>query len=487
MSRTELHPPGEDGKEQDKRTGVIFEDEDPILLHRKTENLGDIYIPIKMDEQGNIDMKIPEDPGKIEQFRLSSKEPEIEARLKELGVMKKEGRSWVVPHMDLLRIISEYHNNFNAVRNQVTADEVAYAIFLYQVKDPRERKRVEYLSFILTPLVSGIVMYKTEEKEQKRGKFRRSGILTDQILKYTYPKDKDPQLGFNWDGLPEIDKQLIEKEGIQRSELVEGIRLSPSVHKLIDCLSKMLHEKSQNTDPEGENYFTGNKDFDIMQYGPDKDTPAPKLAFTIYELAKEYKGGEYVSGKDIDNVKSILQELDKQRFLISYIETVPTKGGGRIENKIEGFKRLIEILKISQTLYSKEDIELSKKEETVIVLNPIFRRQIYNKCILYPSDINRRTIIAYGSHNLSETVIRLRDYLAREMSQKRYSPEIYQDRLYYMLNEKWMNEGRKKKVKEFTDKALETCKTMGMIKEYKIEPGATGEPKVIFTLNKKWE
>lgn len=43
MSRTELHPPGEDGKEQDKRTGVIFEDEDPILLHRKTENLGDIH------------------------------------------------------------------------------------------------------------------------------------------------------------------------------------------------------------------------------------------------------------------------------------------------------------------------------------------------------------------------------------------------------------------------------------------------------------
>ena len=480
MARTELHPPGEDGKDPDKRKGVIFEDEEPVMLHLT-------YIPITKDKKGNI-MGITKKPEEIQKFRLKAKEPEIEARLKELGVMKKEGRSWVVPHMDLLRIISEYHNNFNAVRNQVTADEVAYALFLYQVKEPAERKKVAYLSYFLTPLVSLTLVKKQEGKEHKKpGKFRRSGHLTDQILKYTYPKDKDQQLAFNWDGLPEIDKQLIEKQGIQRSELVEGIRLSPSVHKLIDCLSKMLHEKSQNTDPEGENYFTGNKDFDIMQYGPDKDTPAPKLAFTIYELAKEYKGGEYVSGKDIDNVKSILQELDKQRFLISYIETVPTKGGGRIENKIEGFKRLIEILKISQTLYSKEDIELSKKEETVIVLNPIFRRQIYNKCILYPSDINRRTIIAYGSHNLSETVIRLRDYLAREMSQKRYSPEIYQDRLYYMLNEKWMNEGRKKKVKEFTDKALETCKTMGMIKEYKIEPGATGEPKVIFTLNKKWE
>lgn len=485
MGRTELHPPGEDNN-PDKKRGVIFEDEEPVMIHLQQNTEEDTYIPITKDKEGNI-MGITKKPEEIKKFTLKPKQPEIEARLRELGTMVKDGRKWAVPHMNLIKLITEYHNEFNDVRNQITADEVAYALFLYQVKEPAERKRVAYLSYFLTPLVSLTVVKKTEEKEQKKSKFRRSGHLTDQILKYTYPKDKDPQLVFNWDGLPEIDKQLIEERGIERSELVEGIRLSSSAHKLIDCLSKMLHEKSQNTDPEGKNYFTGNKDFDIMQYGPDKNTPAPKLAFTIYELAKEYKGGEYVSGKDIDNVKTILQELDKQRFLISYIETVPTKDGGRIENKIEGFKRLIEILKMSQTLYSKEDIELSKKEETVIVLNPIFRRQIYNKCILYPSDITRRTIIAYGSHNLSETVIRLRDYLGREMSQKRYSPEIYVDRLYYLLNEKWMKEGRKKKVKEFTDKALDTCQNMGMIKEYKIEPGSTGEPKIIFTLNKKWE
>jgi hypothetical protein len=213
----------------------------------------------------------------------------------------------------------------------------------------------------------------------------------------------------------------------------------------------------------------------------------PKLAFTLYELTREYKGGETIGGKDVENVKQILTELDSKRFLLSYVETTRKKDGGRIERKIEDFRKLIHIVKISQTEYSKEDIELSKKEETVILLNPIFRRQIDSKFILYPNDINRRTIIAYGSHNLSDIALRLRDYLMREQVVKRYQPEINLDKLYYLLAEKWMRESRKKKVKEYTEKALETVKALGLLLSYEIKTASTGEPKVVFTLNKDWE
>jgi len=142
---------------------------------------------------------------------------------------------------------------------------------------------------------------------------------------------------------------------------------------------------------------------------------------------------------------------------------------------------------LSEVDYDKTDIELSKKEETIILLNPIFRRQIDSKFILYPTDITRRTIIAYGSHNLSETALRLRDYLMRELSSKHYEPVINLDRLYWMLNEKWMRESRKKKVKEFTERAIETCKALGLLLRHEIKPGATGEPKVVFYINKDWE
>ncbi len=320
---------------------------------------------------------------------------------------------------------------------------------------------------------------------EKKGKFRRSGHLTDQILKYNYPKDRQPSL---FDILQsETLKDIEEVAGVEVTQIVEGIKLSPSETKVIDCLCKLLHEKSQTSDAKKEGYYTGNLNPELVEYGGDEITPAPKLAFTLYELTKEYKGGEYVAGKDIENVKQILTELDSKRFLLSYVETTRKKDGGRIERKIEDFRKLIHIVKISQTEYNKEDIELSKKEETVILLNPIFRRQIDSKFILYPNDINRRTIIAYGSHNLSDIALRLRDYLIRELSSKRYQPEINLDKLYYLLAEKWMRESRKKKVKEYTEKALETVKAMGLLLSYEIKTASTGEPKIVFTLNKDWE
>ena len=318
----------------------------------------------------------------------------------------------------------------------------------------------------------------------KKGKFRRSGHLTDQILKYNYPKDRQPSL---FDILQSETLKDIEVAGVEVAQIVEGIKLSPSETKVIDCLCKLLHENSQTSDAKKEGYYTGNLSPEPIKYGGGENTPAPKLAFTLYELAREYKGGETIGGKDIENVKQILTELDSKRFLLSYVETTRKKDGGRIERKIEDFRKLIHIVKISHTEYNKEDIELSKKEETVILLNPIFRRQIDSKFILYPDDINRRTIIAYGSHNLSDIALRLRDYLIRELSSKRYQPEISLDKLYYLLAEKWMRESRKKKVKEYTEKALETVKALGLLLSYEIKTASTGEPKIVFTLNKDWE
>jgi hypothetical protein len=329
---------------------------------------------------------------------------------------------------------------------------------------------------------------RTEEGEEtvKKGTYKRSGHYVDQVLKYNYPKGKQPSL---FDNLQSETLKDIDNAGVEVEELVEGIKLTPSEAKVIDCLCKLLHDNSQNLDAKKEDYYAGNSGYELVNYGgvDGEKTPAPKLAFTLYELTKEYKGGEAIGGKDVENVKQVLRDLDSKRFLLSYKETTWKKGGGRIERKIEDFRKLISIVKISETEYSREDIELSKKEETVILLNPIFRRQIDSKFIVTPNDINRRTIIAYGSHNLSDIALRLRDYLMRELSSKRYEPEINLDKLYYLLAEKWMRESRKKKVKEYTEKAIETVKALGILLSFEIKPASTGEPKIVFLLNKDWE
>ena len=319
---------------------------------------------------------------------------------------------------------------------------------------------------------------------EKKGKFRRSGHLTDQILKYNYPKDRQPSL---FDILQSETLKDIEVAGVEVAEIVEGIKLSPSETKVIDCLCKLLHETSQTSDAKKEDYYTGNLNPELVEYGGDKNTPAPKLAFTLYELTKEYKGGEYVAGKDIENVKQILTGLNSKQFLIKYTETTKGKKGEWIKKEYEAFRRLIDVDRATLS-YGVGDVEQYKKTETVILLNPIFRRQIDSKFIFYPNDINKRTIIAYGSHNVSDIALRLRDYLLKELSLKHYEPEIMLDRLYYLVAEKWMRESRKKKVKDYTEKALEVVINLGLLESYKIgKAKTTGEPKVVFKLNKDFE
>lgn len=335
-----------------------------------------------------------------------------------------------------------------------------------------------------------------KEAEINNGKFKRSGHLTDQMLKYNYPKDikRQPSL---FDSLMDSTKKAIETVGgVEVTEIVEGIKLSPSETKVIDCLCKLLHKNSQTLDPKKEDYYSGNKPAVINPKTKKSDvttnyageiTTASKLVTTLYSLAKEYKGGEAITGKDVENVSKILVNLSNKKFLLKYKEETKIKNGNRRVREIEDYHSVLTLPNYRDTIYNKEGVELSKKEETLIVLHPIFKRQIESKFILYPEDINKRTIIANGGHKIPETTLRLREYLAKEHSLKHFSPEIYLDRLYYLLNDKYMNENRKGLVKKQFHKAIETVKALGLLLDYREEPGkTTGEPKIIFTLNKDW-
>jgi len=318
---------------------------------------------------------------------------------------------------------------------------------------------------------------------EKKGKFRRSGHLTDQILKYNYPKDRQPSL---FDNLQSETLKDIEVAGVEVAQIVEGIKLTPSETKVIDSLCKLLHQSSQTAEPKGDNYYTGNLSPELVDYSGEV-TPAPKLGLTLYELTKEYKGGDSISGKDVENVKQILTELNNKKFCIRYTEVTTGKGGEWIKKEYEKFRPIIN-LDLASLSYGVGDIEHYKQTETIIVLHPIFRRQIDSKFILYPNDITKRTIIAYGSHNVSDITLKLRDYLMRLLSSPKLPREILLDRLYYQLAEKWMKESRKTKVKQYTEKALETMINLGLLESYKIEKAKTsGEPKVVFTLNDKFE
>jgi len=336
----------------------------------------------------------------------------------------------------------------------------------------------------------------TLKKGVKVGKYKRSGHLADQMLKYTYPKDIKGQLSI-FDSLEDATKKAIETVGgVEVTEIVEGIKLSASETKIIDCLCKLLHENSQTLEPKKEDYYSGNKPAvinpetnksDVVMNYAGEPTTASKLAITLYSLAKEYKGGEAITGKDVENVSKTLLDLSNKKFLLKYKEETKIKNGNRRVREIELYHSILSLPNYRDIIYNKEGVELSKREETLIVLHPIFKRQIDSKFILYPNDINKRTIIANGGHKIPEITLRLREYLVRLHSSPKMSREINLDRLYYLLNEKYMRNNRKSKVKQELQRAIETVKALGLLLDYKIETGATGEPKIIFTLNKDWE
>ena len=316
--------------------------------------------------------------------------------------------------------------------------------------------------------------------------YLKAGHLVDQQLKYNYPPDKTGQISL-FESLQDQTQRKISAAGVEQKTIIEGIRLTPSETKVIDSLCKLLNLKSQTIDPDAEDYFAGNIQIEHMMYGG-KKTVKPKVLVSLHEITREYRGGDAPGGKEMANVKTILTGLEKKHFLIRYLQNSRLSNGNQRGQILESFQPLIRILKYIDAETDTSGQEVSRTEQMVVALNPIFADQIKSKFIEYPGDINRRTIIAYGSHNLSEAAIRLRDHLMREKSSKRFKPEMLQERLYYFLCEKWMQEGRRKKVIEYTEKALETVTALGLITKHEVVETRAGQgKKVIFHIDKDWK
>ncbi len=318
--------------------------------------------------------------------------------------------------------------------------------------------------------------------------FRSGGHMRDLMLNKVDEADSQPI----FDLLHEETKSYIQKKSVsidlinQRGAKIE---LNGTEWKLLDVLCELLHEQSiNNNDPKEADYYTSRYGEFLTSYGS-INAPSERLIFSLYEITKKYKGERRVSGKDIQTVGNILKEWDsniEKRVLIRYFRESIRPDKKRVVHKIETFQPLIMIGKEEITTYDKEGIEIEQIKDTIIYLNPIFRDQIETKYINYPIGITKRMIEAWGGHGIPEIVFKLRDYLAREHSSKRFKCEISLEKLYWQLSEKWMKEGRKKLTHSYMEKAIETIKKLGLLKEYNIENNKKGEPKIIFILNDKW-
>lgn len=328
----------------------------------------------------------------------------------------------------------------------------------------------------------------------KEPKYRQSGHFVDEKLKYA----KANQTSI-FDILSPETIQKIEESKLEVK--AEGIKLTPPENKLIHALNRILHDKSQNRNPLEPNYYSGNLPTELVPYGgTDLQSKAAVLKFKPAELYKAYIGHDEYSGHDITYINSILQQIESKKVLIRYDRIKKVKNQNKTEiltDRIEDFQSLIKIISFIPDLSNEEKSRLDKgdnsvreaKGELIIALNPIFTDQIDTKFIEFPIDTNRRLVIAAGGHNkVTSSMVVLMEWMVRELSAKRYSAEINEENLPFILGlEKYVKQNRKKLLSERILKDIQAVMNMGIILSYEKVPNSTFGMKWIFHLNKNYE
>ena len=311
------------------------------------------------------------------------------------------------------------------------------------------------------------------------------GHYVDQTLKHKKPSDKEAQLSMMSTLMPSTREKILSHIMESDPEILAGPALTASQYKLMDCVHKLLYMKSQNSDPDKEDFYTGNLGHALIPYGQGREK-APRMSFTAYEIAKEYVAGEAVDGAHIKTVLAILKELAETKHLLKYTAQFTRKGGNVVKTEIEEYQPLIKLINYTEEERDKNGKLVSpKKRELMVMLNPLLIHQIKNKFLRYPSDIAARMKTAYGSPKISTEAYRLRDFLATALSYGRSKSEIHLEDLYWKLNEKYMGELRVSLVEERTKKAINTMLALGLLEGYEIVSGLRG-PKVCFKINAHW-
>lgn len=349
-------------------------------------------------------------------------------------------------------------------------------------QDENERKKIS--SEIAFNITSEIVNKKNLPPillNKVSSKFRQSGHYIDMKLKNDL---------INNNNLDEI----ITKPSIKKLDIkVSGIRLNPGEDRALTAILKLLHIKSDKTEGS-KNYYLGNMPPKRGMYG-DNATDYPVLKFKPSELYKEYKGDKNYSGAEAKYIKDLLHNLQEKHFLIVYRRHRKDSKGNLVVDRIEEYQPLIKVVTYYEGISLEEDAELEQGEnlditeksgQIILVLNPIFIEQINTKFIEYPDDINKMTVIASGgARKVTKSNIKIREYLMRAKSAKKYITDINKNTLINLLElDGYLKEGKKSKIEKSILETLKFAENLGILLKYEYLTGAKGQQKIRFTINK---
>lgn len=306
------------------------------------------------------------------------------------------------------------------------------------------------------------------------------------------PKASQPEFEF----IKEEDRERAEAMQHERNMpayTVKGIQLSPSEDKLMNILLRFLHD----------GYYAEGVDTEL--YGQTKDRGAV-LIFTPYQLISQYTGTTDYSGKEIQNVNQVLNNLADRKFWISYQRKYKEKGENRTD-RIDSYEPLITIKKYYKGLTDEENNNLktgdlsadNQKSRIGITLHPCTMDQFDTKFILRPSDIDEQIELAAGGpKKVNEAMKLLSLELFRQLgalSTNKNTSNKDSDGYYWPIDKAnlpyYLGEVLTKKadrsdwpyVRKHTEAAIDVCKKLGLLLNVKETTGAKGQIVCKFYIN----
>lgn len=272
-----------------------------------------------------------------------------------------------------------------------------------------------------------------------------------------------------------IDAKLRTTKG-EINEIIPRIELSTFEDKVVNSLIKSLYQNSDKN-KKSESYYLGNGEIKTAKNG----NLIPQLIIKPQQLYKEITGKKRPNGKDVKEIRTALDNLSSKNYPIEYRKKVGKEFIViRNSQPLLNFSSLARFNEEENSKYIKGNEDLfTKKEAFVISFNPIFSDQIKQKYILYPTDLEERITLA-SPKRVKTSTNNLRDYLLRGLSSKKYSQQIYKEKLEEVLN---ISHQRKARREALIKEALEVCNKVELLESYSTTNTSKGV-KYLLKLNK---
>jgi len=259
------------------------------------------------------------------------------------------------------------------------------------------------------------------------------------------------------------------------NEIIPRIELSQFEDRVVNSLIKSLYLKSDK-DKKSETYYLGNGEIRIAKNG----NLIAQLIIKPQELYKEITGKKRPNGKDIKEIREALNNLSSKKYPIEYRKKIDKEFiVEKNSQPLLSFSSLARFNEKENSKYVKGNNDVfTKKEDFIISFNPIFIDQIKTKFVLFPTDLEDKISLA-SPKRVKTATNNLRDYLLRGFSNKKYSQQIYKNKLEDVLN---ISHQRKARREALLNEALEVCVKVELLENYSITTTSKGE-KFIFKLN----